>query len=102
MIKVSVPATSANLGPGFDCLGLAVDIYNIIEAEEIKEGLYIEIPEVDRGIIPTDERKLIYRSMVSLFDKVGYKASGIKIKQINNIPLAMGLGSSAACIVGGI
>lgn len=103
MIKVSIPATSANLGPGFDCLGMAINIYNTIEVEEDEEeGLYIEVPREDRHIIPTDSSNLIYRSMLSLFDKVGYRPGGIRIKQTNNIPLAMGLGSSAACIVGGV
>lgn len=103
MIKVSIPATSANLGPGFDCLGMAINIYNTIEVEEDEEeGLYIEVPREDRHIIPTDSSNLIYCSMLSLFDKVGYRPGGLRIKQTNNIPLAMGLGSSAACIVGGI
>lgn len=103
MIKVSVPATSANLGPGFDCLGMAIDMYNTIEVEEDEEmGLYIDVPEEDRDIIPTDSSNLVYSSMCALFDRVGYRAGGIRIKQTNNIPVAMGLGSSAACIVGGI
>lgn len=103
MIKVSVPATSANLGPGFDCLGMAIDIYNTIEVEEgEEEGLYIEVPEEDRQKIPTDSSNLVYSSMLYLFNRVGYRAGGIRIKQTNNIPMAKGLGSSAACIVGGI
>lgn len=102
MISISVPATSANLGPGFDCLGMAIDMHNIIEVEEVEEGLHIEVPLSERAMIPTDESNLIYSSMVTLFNKVGYKVGGLRIRQINNIPIAMGLGSSAACIVGGI
>ncbi len=102
MIRVLVPATSANLGPGFDCLGMAIDMHNIIEVEEVEEGLHIEVPPTEKDIIPTDESNLIYSSMSALFNEVGYKVKGLNIKQTNNIPIAMGLGSSAACIVGGI
>ena len=90
MISISVPATSANLGPGFDCLGMAIDMHNIIEVEEVEEGLHIEVPLSERAMIPTDESNLIYSSMVTLFNKVGYKVGGLRIRQINNIPIAMG------------
>ncbi|NMA96420.1 MAG: homoserine kinase [Clostridiales bacterium] len=103
MIRVTVPATSANLGPGFDCIGMALDISNIIEVEEYGAGgLHIELLEGENSSIPMDDSNLIYRSMLSLFDTVGYRPKGIRIRQINNIPMAMGLGSSAACIAGGI
>lgn len=102
MIRVKVPATSANMGAGFDCLGIALDLYNIIEAEEIESGLKITIPESDKGYIETDERNLVFISMKRLFDEVGYRPKGLHINLINNVPITRGLGSSAACIAGGL
>ncbi len=101
MIKVSVPATSANLGPGFDCMGAALNIYNTVEVEESDEGLKIEISGLT-GRIPCDESNLVYKAMKTVFDKVGYNPRGLRIKQTNNIPITKGLGSSAASIVGGL
>lgn len=101
MYKVKIPATSANLGPGFDCLGVALNLYNIIEVEEIGEGLKIEM-NGNVGKIPTNENNLVYKSMKAVFDKVGYFPKGLRIIQTNGIPMTRGLGSSAACIVGGI
>ncbi len=101
MIKVTVPATSADLGPGFDCMGVALNIYNTIEVEESDSGLQIEINGLT-GRIPCDESNLVYRAMKVVFDKAGYKPRGLKIKQTNDIPITKGLGSSAACIVGGL
>ncbi len=103
MVSVKVPATSANVGSGFDCIGIAVQIYNYISAEEIDEGIQIEIDDDNyHSFIPTDERNLVYRSMMLAFDKIGYKPKGLHIKQKNNIPATRGMGSSASCVVGGI
>lgn len=98
MIKVRVPATSANIGPGFDCLGVALNLYNTFCFEEIKEGLVIE------GCCKefSNEDNLIYVSMMKCFEKLGYKPEGIKIIIEDDIPASRGLGSSAACIVGGV
>ncbi|CBZ03521.1 homoserine kinase [Clostridium botulinum] len=98
MIEVRVPATSANIGPGFDCLGIAVNIYNKFFVEEIEEGLIFE------GCADKfkNENNLIYVAMKKCFDKIGYKPTGLRIKIESNIPVSRGLGSSAACVVGGI
>ncbi|SHJ61141.1 homoserine kinase [Paramaledivibacter caminithermalis] len=98
MIKVRVPATSANIGPGFDCLGVALNLYNIFYFEEIDKGLIIEGCHEEFS----NEDNLIYISMKKCFEKIGYKAKGIKIIIKDNIPVSRGLGSSAACIVGGV
>lgn len=98
MIEVKVPATSANMGPGFDCLGVAVDMHNIFLIEEIEEGLIIEGCD-DRF---KNEDNLVYVSMKRCFDKTGYKPGGLRIKIKSDIPVSRGLGSSAACIVGGV
>lgn len=98
MIKVRVPATSANIGPGFDCLGVALNLYNTFYFEEIEEGLVFE------GCAPefSNEDNLIYVSMKRCFERLGYNYKGIKIKVEDDIPVSRGLGSSASCIVGGI
>lgn len=102
MVRVKVPATTANIGPGFDCLGMAIDVYNTIEVEECDEGLYIEVMGQGCREIPRDRTNLVYRSMQKVFDEVCYRPKGIRMTLINDIPVARGLGSSAACIVGGM
>ncbi|MGN1411061.1 MAG: homoserine kinase [Oscillospiraceae bacterium] len=99
MIKIQVPATSANLGAGFDALGLALNFYNYIQMEESDT---IDISSADNTPIPTDENNLIYTSAKTLYEICGRKLKGLRIIQENNIPMARGLGSSSACIVGGL
>lgn len=102
MIRVKVPATTANLGPGFDCMGMALKIYNYIELEPIDKGLEINIKGITDETIPKDENNLVFISMKKVFDRLNYHPEGLRINLTNNIPLARGLGSSAACIVGGM
>ena len=99
MIKIQIPATSANLGAGFDALGLALNFYNYIQMEESDT---IDISSADDTPIPTDESNLIYTSAKTLYDICGRNLKGLKIIQENNIPMTRGLGSSSACIVGGL
>lgn len=102
VVRVKVPATTANIGPGFDCLGIAIDIYNTIEVEECDEGLYIEVVGQGCHEVPRDHTNLVYSSMQKVFDEVCYRPKGIRMTLTNDIPVARGLGSSAACIVGGM
>lgn len=99
MIKFQIPATSANLGAGFDALGLALTFYNYVEMEESDR---IDISSADGLEIPTDEKNLIYISAKDLYNVCGKKLEGLKLIQTNNIPMARGLGSSSACIVAGL
>ena len=99
MIKIQIPATSANLGAGFDALGLALDHYNYVEMEESDS---INISSLDSVDVPTDEQNLIYISAKDLFEVCGKKLKGLTIRQTNNIPMARGMGSSSACIVAGL
>lgn len=99
MIKVRIPATSANLGSGFDSLGLAVTLYNYVFMEEA-EGC--RITAIDGADIPTDENNLVYVAAKRLYALCGRPFPGLRILQENNIPLARGLGSSSACVVGGL
>lgn len=99
MISIKIPATSANLGAGFDALGLAVSLYNYVEMEESDK---VEIISADGTQIPTDESNMVYIAARDLFEVCGKKLCGLKIRQTNNIPMTRGLGSSSACIVAGL
>ncbi len=99
MINIKIPATSANLGAGFDSLGLALNYYNYINMEESDK---VEITALDDIKIPTDESNLVFDTVKKLYEICGKPFYGLKIEQINNIPMTRGLGSSSACIVGGL
>lgn len=99
MVKVRIPATSANIGSGFDALGLAVGMYNYVYIAE-SDGL--SILSRDGAIIPLDEENLVYKTAKYLYDTCGRSFRGLRIEQISNIPFARGLGSSSACIIGGL
>ena len=101
-VKVRVPATTANMGAGFDSLGAAIKLYNYVEAEETDSGLLIEYTDKASAFLPTDEKNLVYKSMKHLFDAADYRIGGLKLRLENNIPVTRGLGSSSACIVGGL
>ena len=100
MIYVRVPATSANMGPGFDSLGIALGFYNTIRISEIESGIVVY--NNSKEYIPVGEKNLIYRAICRVFDEVGYEKKGIKIIQNSEIPVTRGLGSSSACIIGGM
>lgn len=104
-VKVRVPGTSANCGPGFDCLGVACTIYNELELTLLEEErLDIEITGDGAENIPVDERNIVWRSIQKLLERAGkareYK--GAIIRMNNGVPLSRGLGSSATAIVGGL
>ncbi|MBQ3969799.1 MAG: homoserine kinase [Clostridia bacterium] len=99
MIKIQIPATSANLGSGFDCLGVALNMYNYVWMEEADE---VDISSCDDVSVPTDETNLIFWSAERLYSECGKKIPGLKIIQKNNIPMTRGLGSSSACIAAGL
>lgn len=101
MIRVRVPATSANMGPGFDCLGVAVKLYNEIEIEETDSGIEIIQCGAYTKNIPIQDN-LVYKAMRKVFDLTGMEPKGLKIKINTSIPATRGLGSSAACIIGGL
>lgn len=101
MIKLRVPASSANMGAGFDTLGVAVGLYNRIMIDEIPEGLQV-INRDTQSFVPRDKNNLIYRAMIELFNRVGYEPKGYRIEQNSQIPMTRGLGSSSACIIGGM
>lgn len=101
-VRVSVPATSANLGPGFDSLGLALSLRDELEAEVLPEGLVVEVSGAGAEGVPRDESHLVVRSMRAAFDLMGEQPPGLRLACRNVIPHARGLGSSSAAIVAGV
>lgn len=99
-LHIKVPATSANMGPGFDCAGIALKLYNELWVEDIESG--IEIISRNNKCIPKDESNLIYSTIRDFYNNEHIEMPGIRIEQEDNIPMTRGLGSSAACIVGGL
>jgi len=102
MLKIRVPASSANMGAGFDCLGVALSVYNYIYVNQTGHGLVIEAEGEGKDKIAKDEKNLVYQSMKKVFEYAKKSVDGLYIKLENNIPLSRGLGSSSACIVGGM
>ena len=101
-VSVSVPATSANLGPGFDCLGLALDLRDTLTAEVYDGPLEITVAGEGAGEVPLDSGHLVVRAMSAAFEVLGEEPPGLRLTCINRIPHARGLGSSSAAIVAGI
>ncbi|MGO1542904.1 MAG: homoserine kinase [Gulosibacter sp.] len=102
-VKVRVPATSANLGPGFDTLGLALAQYDELEIEALEPGeIDIDVTGVGAGVVPTDESHLVVKSLYYALKQLGYDKPGIRLSANNTIPHGQGLGSSGAAIVAGV
>jgi len=111
-VSVKVPASSANIGPGFDCLGVALPIYNTITIEETVlpgTGIQINMMAEDEAFdemafenIPKDENNIVYKAVELLYNSIGQEPSELKINIESQIPIARGLGSSSSVIVGGL
>lgn len=101
-VSVVVPASSANLGPGFDVFGLALTLHDELTAEQIDSGLEILVTGEGSNEVPRGSDHLVVRAMEATFAHVGSRPTGIRLSCTNAIPHARGLGSSAAAIVGGI
>ncbi|HJF85194.1 homoserine kinase [Megamonas hypermegale] len=102
-VKVKVPGTTANCGPGFDVMGIACSIYNELELTLLEENkLIIEIYGDGAENIPKDSKNMVWRCIKQLLDKAGANYKGAHIKMTNNVPLSRGLGSSATAIVAGL
>lgn len=102
-VTVRVPASSANLGPGFDTLGLALALYDTLRVTATAEpGVRVEVRGVGQGEVPTDERNLVVRAIRHTFDHAGVPMPGLRLEADNVIPHGSGMGSSAAAIVSGI
>ncbi|BCJ42654.1 homoserine kinase [Actinoplanes ianthinogenes] len=101
-VSVSTPATSANLGPGFDALGLALTFYDDLTARVTESGYTVEVSGQGAGELPSDESHLVVRAMLATFDELGERPPGLAVTCVNRIPQARGMGSSSAAIVGGV
>ena len=100
-VRVSVPASSANLGPGFDALGLALALYNEIEAQA-SDRVTLTIDGEGADQLAPNERNVVVRAVRAAYEAAGRPFRGCAIACVNRIPLARGLGSSAAAWVGGL
>jgi len=102
-VTVQVPATTANLGPGFDTLGLALALYDHLDVTVVDTpGVLVEVHGVGEGEVPTDETNLVVRAIAHTFAAYGQDLPGLKLVAHNVIPHGRGLGSSGAAIVSGI
>ncbi|MGK5519233.1 homoserine kinase [Micromonospora sp. URMC 107] len=101
-VRVRVPATSANLGPGFDALGLALTLHDDVAAEVTARGVTVAVAGQGAGELPADDRHLVVRAMRAAFDVLGGQPPGLAVECVNRIPQARGLGSSSAAIVAGV
>ena len=100
-MHVRVPATSANLGPGFDALGLALALYNEVEAREA-DGVVVQVEGEGAGRLPTSGDNLVARGIRLAYEAAGRPFKGVALRCLNRVPTARGLGSSAAAWVGGL
>jgi homoserine kinase len=105
-VRVTVPATSANLGPGFDALGLALDLHDVIEAHTVPAeaggSLTVAVEGIGADDLPRDASHLVVQAMQVVFKLAGQEPSAIDLRCVNGIPHGRGLGSSAAAIVAGV
>lgn len=104
--EVVAPATTANLGPGFDCLGMALDLWNRLEVVPVPAGSpelsSVEIVGEGEDELASDASNLTIRALRFLFDEAGLEMPGLRLRCQNVIPLSRGMGSSAAAIAGGL
>ncbi|WP_369346060.1 homoserine kinase [Demequina iriomotensis] len=102
-VRVSVPATAGNLGPGFDSLGMALGVIDDLEVRAVASAsVTVEIEGEGAGSLPRDESHLVVQALRAALDHVGASQTGLEIRAINRIPHGRGLGSSAAAVVAGI
>ena len=100
-VRVRVPGSSANLGPGFDSLGLALGLYDDIEVSVAPDGVTVEVDGEGAGQVPCDDAHLVVRAMRTTWAITADAPTGLRMRCRNAIPHSRGLGSSAAAAVGG-
>src|SRR5262245_32132332 len=101
-VEVTVAASSANLGSGFDALGLALGLYDVIEARVLPRGLEITVDGEGADEVDRDESHLVVRALRAAAEVIGFRPTGLELRCRNAIPHSRGLGSSAAAIVAGV
>lgn len=100
--RVRVPASTANLGPGFDALGLALALHDDVEVTVVGGGLRVEVDGEGAGQVPRDERHLVVRALRAACDHLGIAPPGLVVRCRNRVPHSRGLGSSASAVVAGV
>ena len=101
-VTVQVPASSANLGPGYDTLGIALSLYDTVEVEVTRSGLEVEIVGEGADDLPRDGSHLVVKAIRSALQAADVEVSGLRVVCTNNIPQSRGLGSSASAAVAGV
>lgn len=100
-VTIEVPATSANLGPGFDCFGIALDYVDTLTAS-ISDRVEVTVEGEGAGSLPLGDRHLVVRALLHACARVGVEVPGVRLHCVNRIPHSRGMGSSSAAIVGGL
>lgn len=99
-VKVTVPGSAGNLGPGFDCLGMALEVHDEVEVQLLaSDDVVVEVTGEGEGTVPLDGSHLFVRSLTAALERVGAPTSGVRVTARNAIPHGQGLGSSAATMV---
>lgn len=101
-VKIRVPASSANLGPGYDCLGLALGIFDEVTVTTGGDGVQVTATGEGSAGVPRDETHLVARAILRGFTVAGVRANGLWVECVNAIPHSRGLGSSASAVVSGL
>lgn len=102
-VRVRVPGSTANLGPGFDCLGMALGLYDEIDVEvRPTSGVFVDVAGEGSRFVPRDARHLVVRAMHQAFELFGDAPEGLRLRCTNAVPHSRGLGSSAAAAVAGV
>lgn len=101
-VTVTVPATCANLGPGFDSFGLAVAIHDVVQVRATTGATHVHVSGAGAGEVPDGEDHLVVRAMRVALDQVGAPQAGLELRCANAIPHGRGLGSSAAAVIAGL
>ena len=102
-VYIVAPASTANLGPGFDCLGLALDLHHRLKVvDEEGQGVVIRAEGEGADVVPLDESNVVYQAIARVFAEAGYQPGRLRLESRNDIPLACGLGSSAAALSAGL
>ena len=103
MAQISVPASSANIGPGFDCFGIALELRDRYAAQVLDEPIFdVDVSGESANEVKKDAKNLVVKAMMHGFEHMGSKPRGIALRALNAIPHGRGLGSSASAIVGGL
>jgi len=101
-VRIRVPATSANLGPAFDCAGLALSCWDVLDVAVTDGGLQVDVEGAGAGELPTDESHLVVQAFRAASAELGWRPAGLRLSARNGIPQGRGMGSSAAAVTAGV